>query len=131
MGDQMDVAGFWTQSWTNDDRPAVRRLLAPDVEVEWNLDAAVDDEELVRILHKIAVFADSVSVVARTPAEDGAALVYDLAAPFGTARMIEFLAVTDGRISEVRQVYVVFVSVCFFLGFFVLFFCRSSGLLCW
>ena len=59
----MDVAGFWTRSWINDDRLAVRQLLAPDVEVEWNLDAPIDDEELVRILHKIAVFADSVSVV--------------------------------------------------------------------
>jgi hypothetical protein len=101
----MDVAAFWSKSWINDDRIAVRKLLAADVEVEWNLDAAVDDEELVRILHKISVFADSVSVAARTRAEDGATLVYDLAAPFGSARMVEFLAVADGRITEVRQVY--------------------------
>jgi hypothetical protein len=114
----MDVAGFWTKSWINDDRLAVRKLLAPDVEVEWNLDATVDDEELVRILHKIAVFADSVSVVARTPADDGAALVYDLAAPFGTARMIEFLAVADGRITEVRQVYDVTATDRFFPGLY-------------
>ncbi|HEY0533185.1 MAG TPA: hypothetical protein VGD29_16480 [Actinoplanes sp.] len=114
----MDVAAFWTRSWTNDDRPAVRKLLAPDVEVEWNLDAAVDDEELVRILRKIAVFADSVSVVARTEAEDGAALVYELAAPFGTARMIEFLAVADGRITEVRQVYDVTATDRFFPGLY-------------
>jgi hypothetical protein len=114
----MDVAGFWTKSWANDDRIAVRRLLAPDVEVEWNLDAPVDDEELVRILHKIAVFADSVSVVARTRAEDGAALVYELVAPFGTARMIEFLAVTDGRITEVRQVYDVTATDRFFPGLY-------------
>ena len=114
----MDVAGFWTKSWTNDDRLAVRKLLAPDVEVEWNLDAPVDDEELVRILHKIAVFADSVSVVARTPAADGAALVYELVAPFGTARMIEFLAVTDGRIIEVRQVYDVTATDRFFPGLY-------------
>jgi ketosteroid isomerase-like protein len=114
----MDVAGFWTKSWTNDDRLAVRKLLAPDVEVEWNLDAPVDDEELVRILHKIAVFADSVSVVARTPAADGAALVYELVAPFGTARMIEFLAVTDGRITEVRQVYDVTATDRFFPGLY-------------
>jgi hypothetical protein len=114
----MDVAGFWTRSWINDDRPAVRRLLASDVEVEWNLDAPVDDEELLRIQHKIAVFADSVSVVERTPAEDGAALVYDLAAPFGTARMIEFLAVAGGRITEVRQVYDVTATDRFFPGLY-------------
>jgi hypothetical protein len=114
----MDVAGFWTRSWINDDRLAVRKLLTADVEVEWNLDAPVDDEELVRVLHKIAVFADSVAVVARTPAEDGAAVVYDLAAPFGTARMIEFLAVTDGRISEIRQVYDVTATDRFFPGLY-------------
>jgi hypothetical protein len=114
----MDVAGFWTRSWTNDDRLAVRKLLAPEVDVEWNLDAAVDDEELVRILHKIAVFADSVAVVACTPADDGAALVYDLAAPFGTARMIEFLTVADGRITEIRQVYDVTATDRYFPGLY-------------
>ena len=101
----MDVAGFWTQSWTNDDRVAVRQLLAPDAEIEWNLDAPVDDEELVQTLHRIAVFADSVTVVSRVCDADGAALVYDLVAPFGTARVAEFLTVTDGRITGVRQIY--------------------------
>lgn len=101
----MDVVGFWTRSWTSDDRTAVRRLLAPDVEVEWNLDAPVDDEELVQVQHRIAVFADAVAVVERTTAEDGATLVYDLQAPFGTARMVEFLTVAGGRVTEVRQVY--------------------------
>jgi ketosteroid isomerase-like protein len=101
----MDVVGFWIRSWTNDDRLAVRQLLAPDAEIEWNLDAPVDDEELVQTLHRIAVFADSVEVVLQAPAEDGAALAYDLAAPFGTARMFEFLTVAHGRITEVRQVY--------------------------
>ena len=101
----MDVAGFWTDSWTGGDRTAARQLLAPDVEIEWNLDAPVDDEELVQTLHRIAVFADSVTVLGRTPAEDGATLVYDLTAPFGSARMIEFLAIAEGRITEVRQVY--------------------------
>jgi hypothetical protein len=114
----MDVAGFWTRSWINDDRLAVRRLLAPDVDVEWNLDAPVDDGELARIMHKIAVFADSVTVVARTPAEDGAALVYDLAAPFGTARMIEFVTVAGGRITELRQVYDVTATDRFFPGLY-------------
>jgi hypothetical protein len=101
----MDVVGFWPRSWTSDDRAAVRRLLAPDVEVEWNLDAPVDDEELVQVQHRIAVFADAVTVVQRTTAEDGATLVYDLVAPFGTARMVEFLAIAGRRISEVRQIY--------------------------
>jgi hypothetical protein len=101
----MDVVGFWTRSWISDDRVAVRRLLAPDVEVEWNLDAPVDDEELMQVQHRIAAFADSVTVVETAPAEDGAAIIYDLAAPFGTARMVEFLGIADGRITEVRQVY--------------------------
>ena len=101
----MDVIGFWTRSWTSDDSTAVRKLLAPDVEVEWNLDAPVDDEELMQVQHRIAAFAETVTVAGETLAEDGATLVYDLVAPFGTARMVEFLAVVDGRITEVRQVY--------------------------
>ena len=36
---------FWVRSWTNDDLTGARRLLAPDVEAEWNLDAPVDEEE--------------------------------------------------------------------------------------
>ena len=99
------VVTFYTQSWINDDRAAVRRLLAPDAEIEWNLDAPVDDEELIQTLHRIAVFADAVTVAARVDSADGAALVYHLRAPFGTARVIEFLAVEGGQIVEVRQVY--------------------------
>ena len=101
----MDVIGFWTRSWTSDDRIAVQKLLAPDVEVEWHLDAPVDDEELMQVQHRIAAFADTVAVAGETLADDGATLVYDLVAPFGTARMVEFLSVAGGRITEVRQVY--------------------------
>lgn len=114
----MDVAGFWTRSWTSDDRVAVRQLLAPDAEIEWNLDAPVDDEELVQTLHRIAVFADSVTVVGATRAEDGVALTYDLAAPFGNARMIEFLSIIKGRITEVRQVYDVTATDRYFPGLY-------------
>ena len=102
----MDVVDFYLQSWISDDRDGVRRILAADAEVEWNLDAAVDDEELVQTLHRIAVFADSVSIVSKVRGPDGdTSVIYDLAAPFGTARMAEFLSVDGGRISEVRQVY--------------------------
>jgi hypothetical protein len=100
-----DIVAFYVSSWVCDDPAAVRRLLAPDVEVEWNLDAPVDDEELVQTLHRIAVFADSVTIISRVCAGDRAALVYDLGAPFGTARMAEFLSVQDGHVSAVRQVY--------------------------
>ena len=99
------VVSFYIQSWINDDRAAVRRLLAPDAEISWNLDAPVDDEELVQTLHRVAVFADAVTVVARVVSDGGAALVYELAAPFGTARVVEFLAVEGGQITKVRQVY--------------------------
>jgi len=101
----MDVIDFYTDSWISDDRDGVRRVLAPDADIDWNLDAAVDDEELVQTLHRIAVFADSVTVVSRIRGADSTALVYDLVAPFGTARCAEFLSVRDGRISQVRQVY--------------------------
>jgi hypothetical protein len=101
----MDVVEFYTGSWIGADRDGVRRILAPDVEVDWNLDVPVDDEELVKTLHRIAVFADSVTVVSRVSGADGAALVYDLTAPFGTARVAEFLSVRNCRIAEIRQVY--------------------------
>jgi hypothetical protein len=96
---------FWVRSWTSDDLTGARKLLAPDVEAEWNLDAPVDEEELLQVLHRIAAFADGVTVVARTDAVDGAALIYDLAAPFGTARLVEFLGVEKEKINEVRHVY--------------------------
>jgi len=101
----MDVVDFYTESWIKDDLAGVRRILAPDAQIEWNLDAPVDDEELMQILHRIAVFADSVAVVVQTRSADGAALVYDLAAPFGSVRVAEFLSVSEGKIREVRQVY--------------------------
>ena len=113
-----DIVAFYISSWTGDDPAAVRQLLAPDAEVEWNLDAPVDDEELVQTLHRIAVFADAVTVVSRVCAMDGAALVYDLAAPFGTARMAEFLTVEDGHLTEVRQVYDVTAIDRFFPGLY-------------
>ena len=40
----MDVVDFYTDAWINDDRDGVRRVLAPDAEIDWNLDAPVDDE---------------------------------------------------------------------------------------
>ncbi|AEV89035.1 hypothetical protein ACWT_8026 [Actinoplanes sp. SE50] len=101
----MDVVDFWVRSWTSDDLAAARRVLSPHVEVEWNLDAPVDDEELLQVLHRIAVFADHVALTARTDALDGAALIYDLTAPFGSARLAEFLAVEDEKIVEIRHVY--------------------------
>ncbi|MGX6603951.1 hypothetical protein ACWKSP_17670 [Micromonosporaceae bacterium Da 78-11] len=114
----MDVVDFWTRSWINNDQVAVRQLLAPDAEIEWNLDAPVDDEELVQVMHRVATFADSVTLVSQTSVADGAALVYDLAAPFGTARMVEFLTVADGRVTEVRQVYDVTATDRFFPGLY-------------
>jgi hypothetical protein len=101
----MDVVEFYTGCWIGDDRDGVRKVLAPHAEIDWNLDAPVDDEELVQTLHRIAVFADSVTVVSQVCGGDGATLVYDLAAPFGTARLAEFLTVSAGRVTEIRQVY--------------------------
>jgi hypothetical protein len=101
----MDVIDLYLQSWINDYPVGVRRLIAPDAEIEWNLDSPVDDEELVQTQHRIATFADAVTVVARAGDAERATLIYELAAPFGTARLVEFLAVRDNTITEVRQVY--------------------------
>lgn len=114
----MNVVDFYVESWTGDDAAALRRMIAPDAGIEWNLDAPVDDEELVAVLLRIAAFADSVTVVSRVASDDGAALVYDLAGPFGTARMAEFLSVDEGRITGVRQVYDVVAIDRFFPGLY-------------
>jgi hypothetical protein len=114
----MDIIDYYVASWTGGDQGGVRRILAPDAEVEWNFDAPVDDEELVQTLHRVAAFADAVTVVSRVPSDDGAALVYDLAAPFGIARMAEFLLVEGGRVTEVRQLYDVVAIDRFFPGLY-------------
>jgi hypothetical protein len=100
-----EVVAFYAQSWINRDPRAVRRVIAGDAEIEWNLGVEVDDEELVQTLDRIAAFADEVAVVSTTCADDRAALVYDCTAPFGAVRVAEFVTVTDGAIGEIRQVY--------------------------
>jgi ketosteroid isomerase-like protein len=100
-----EVIDFYADSWIGGDLSGVRHLLAPDADLEWNLGPAIDEEELVQTLNRIAQFADGVTVIAKACNEQGAALVYDCTAPFGTARMAEFLTVAGGRITEVHQIY--------------------------
>jgi hypothetical protein len=114
----MDVVDFWIRSWTSGDLAGARRVLTPDVETEWNFDAPVDDEELLAVLGRVAAFSDSVEVLSRTDAIDGAALVYDLNGPFGPARLVEFLAVENGSINEIRHVYDVTAVDRFFPGLY-------------
>jgi hypothetical protein len=96
---------FYADAWINGDRAAVRRMIAPDAEIDWNLDEPVDDEELVQTLHRMATFAESVTVVSQNYSDERAAVIYDCAAPFGTARIVEFLTIVDGRIIGIRQVH--------------------------
>ena len=105
MSGTAQVVAFYAQSWINCDPRAVRRVIAGDAEIEWNLDVPVDDEELVQTLDRIAAFADSVTVVSTTCVGDRASLVYDCVAPFGAVRIAEFVTVADGAISGIRQVY--------------------------
>ncbi|MEV4704599.1 hypothetical protein [Actinoplanes sp. NPDC049316] len=112
----MEVADFYARSWISRDRAAVRRVIAPDAEIAWNLGVPVDDEELVQTQHRIASFADSVTVVSAVHAGDRTALIYDCAAPFGTVRLAEFLAVTDGRISDIRQAWDLVALARYFAG---------------
>lgn len=100
-----EVVEFYAQSWINCDLGAVRRIIAPDAEIWWNLALGVDDEELVQTLHCIAAFADAVTVVSMACAGDRASLVYDCVAPFGTVRVAEFLTIADGTVSGIRQVW--------------------------
>jgi hypothetical protein len=105
MSGTAEIVGFYAQSWINCDPGAVRRIIAGDAEIEWNLGIPVDDEELVQTLDRIAAFADSVTIVSTTCTGDRAALVYDSTAPFGVVRLAEFVTVADSAISEIRQVY--------------------------
>jgi hypothetical protein len=105
MAGTAEIVACYAQSWINGDPRGVRRAIAGDAEIEWNLGVPVDDEELVRTLDRISAFADSVTMVSTTCAGARAALIYDCVAPFGTVRIAEFVTVTDGAISELRQVY--------------------------
>src|SRR5690349_12014292 len=98
MSGTAEVVAFYSQSWINRDPRAVRRIIAGDAEIEWNLGVPVDDEELVQTLDRIAAFADPVTVAATTCAGDRASLLYDCVAPFGTVRLAEFVTVADGLI---------------------------------
>jgi hypothetical protein len=100
-----EVVAFYAQSWINRDPRAVRRVIAGDAELEWNLGVPVDDEELVQTLDRIAAFADSVTVVSTVCTGDRASLVYECVAPFGTVRIAEFVTVTEGAVSGIRQLY--------------------------
>jgi len=105
MPDTAEIVARYARSWMTGDPRAARRSIAGDAEIEWNLDAPVDDEELLQNLGRIAAFADSVTIVSITCAGDRACLIYDCAAPFGTVRIAEFVTVADGAITELRQVY--------------------------
>jgi ketosteroid isomerase-like protein len=100
-----DLTRGYLDAWTHGDRDRVRDLLAPDALVEWNLEVPVDPETLLETLVRIAAQTEAVHVVSETYAERRAALVYDCVASSGTVRTAEFLAVSDGRIHEIRQVY--------------------------
>ncbi|GAA0811404.1 hypothetical protein [Spirilliplanes yamanashiensis] len=100
-----NVARFYAEAWTQRDPSAVRRIIAPCAEIEWNLDLPVDDEQLVQTLDRLAASARSVALVSETYAGERATMLYDCAGVFGSARVAEFLVVADGRITEVRQVW--------------------------
>lgn len=99
------VVRFYTEAWTHHDLPGVRQIIAPDAEIEWNMDAPVDDEQVVQVLDRIATRSGTINLVSEAYSGDRAVLLYDCAAAFGTARIAEFLLVDGGRIAEMRQVY--------------------------
>lgn len=103
--DTRAVARFYADAWTQGDPASVRQVIAPFAEIEWNLDAPVDDEQLVQTLDRIAACSRAVLLVSESYVGDRAALVYDCAGVFGMVRFAEFLEVGEGRITEVRQVY--------------------------
>ncbi|AGL21506.1 hypothetical protein [Actinoplanes sp. N902-109] len=105
MSGTAEVVAFYAQSWINRDTGAARRVIAPDAGIAWNLGQPVDDEELLDVLGRVAAFVDAVTIVSVTCTGERAALLHDCAGPFGTVRLAEFLEVTDGRISDIRQLW--------------------------
>ena len=106
MPDSASVAYSYAASWMRCDRVAAREAIAPDAEIEWNLGLPVDDEELTQTQHRVAAFADRITLASSVYAGDRATFLYDCAAPFGTVRLAEFLTVNpEGQISEIRQVW--------------------------
>jgi hypothetical protein len=99
------AVAFWAASWIDGDRAAARRMLADDVEVEWNLDAPVDDERALSTLDRIATAAMSVTVMSRVCTGDRALTVYDCETPGATVRVVELITVAQGRIVHLRQVH--------------------------
>jgi hypothetical protein len=99
------AVAFWAASWIDGDRAAARRMIAPDAKVEWNLDAPVDDEQVLATLGRLTTGARSVTVVSRVCAGDRALVVYDCETAHTNLRLVEFLTVAQGRIVELRQVH--------------------------
>jgi hypothetical protein len=99
------IVRFYAHAWIDRDPAAVRQMIAPYAEIEWNLDLPVDDEQLVQSLDRLAASSATVAVVSLACADDRAVVLYDCAGDFGTARIAEFLVVGDGRLTEIRQVY--------------------------
>ena len=86
------------------DEPALLSgIVAAEAELETNLGRAEDFLEQARRLSALA----EVRVAHRVDAEDGAVVVYDCVARDGrgAVRVIDYLAVADGRVSGVRRVY--------------------------
>ncbi len=103
--DTRTIARFYADAWTQGDPTSVRQVIAADAEIDWNLDAPVDDEQLVQTLDRLAVRSRTVVLTNEVYAGDRAALVYDCAGVFGTLRLAEFLVIAEGRITDVRQLY--------------------------
>ncbi|GAA1783302.1 hypothetical protein GCM10009682_01640 [Luedemannella flava] len=99
------MAHGYVEAWTHGDRARALDLIGPGATVEWNLALPADVPTLVDALTRLAAASTAVRLTGETYTADRAALVYDCTAPGGTVRTIEFLAVADGRIREIRQVY--------------------------
>lgn len=99
------IVTFYADSWIDGDRAAARRMISPDAAIEWNLDAPVDDEQLLQVLEHIATGAKSVVMVSLVCADERAAVIYDCVTPYASMRFIEFLTVAEGRITSVRQLH--------------------------
>jgi len=99
------VAHGYADAWRHGDRAGALDLIDPGATVEWNLPRPAGVPALLSTLTQLVAGCLEVQLAEETYAGYRAALVYDCSTLDGPIRIVEFLAVADGRIQEIRQVY--------------------------
>lgn len=99
------MAHGYADAWRHGDRTRALDLIDPRATVEWNLPLPAGVPALLSTLSRLVAGCLVIRLAEETYDGYRAALVYDCSTFDGPIRIVEFLAVADGRIQEIRQVY--------------------------